>query len=132
MLPSSCYDEITMEDLQVLEENLKAIKENDLFLIPDAFYDKADSQEITALEYLYEREQNDVNTYLLDIISKEASTDNTYETVNKENCIGYVAFLNDLIEPEKEKICVYSSKDEIYKVRRYYIMQTESYDEYLS
>lgn len=68
---------------------------------------------------------------MLDIISKEASTDHNYEFISEQKNIGYVAFAKDILNPEKEKICVYDSENDIIKVKRYYIMQAKSYDEYL-
>ena len=130
MLPSTCYGQITVDDLCVLEKNLKAIREKDLFFVPDDFYSIKDTQKITALTFLYENEQDDVNTYLLDIISKEASTDRTYENIHKQEQTGYVAFANDDVETEKERICVHKSEEDVIKVKRFYMMQATSYDEY--
>lgn len=132
MLPSTCYDKITVEDLRVFEDNVNEIKKKDLFLIPNDYYYQRDSKNVTALEYLYERGQNDENTYLLDIISKEKPIDINYEWIEGQMNIGYVAFPKDLLDSEKERISVHSSKEDIVKVKRFYIMQTKTYEEYLS
>ena len=131
ILPSTCYGKITVDDLRVFEKNLNVIRAKDLFFVPNDFYYQKDLQNITALEYLYGNEQNDINTYLLDIISKEASTDNTYELISNQENVGYVAFAKDVLKPEKEKICVYDSENDIIKVKRFYIMKAKSYEEYL-
>lgn len=131
MLPSTCYDSITVDDLYVFEKNINAIKVKDLFFVPNDFYYQTDLHNVTALEYLYESEQNDVNTYLLEIISKEMATDTDYELISEQAYIGYVAFAKDSLNQEYEKICVYNSEDDIIKVKRFYIMQVKSYEEYL-
>lgn len=56
ILPSTCYGRITVDDVLVLEKNITCIKKKDLFFVPNDFYDNADEQNITALEYLYGNE----------------------------------------------------------------------------
>lgn len=131
MLPSTCYGEITVDDLRIFEENVNAIKRKDLFFVPNDFYYLADFRNMTALEYLYEGKQSDENTYLLDIISKEKVTDRKYDLIDKQKNMGYVAFVKDTLKPEIEEICVYKSKDDVVKVKRFYVMQTQSFEEYL-
>lgn len=131
ILPSTCYHKITVDDIFIFEKNLNAIKAKDLFFVPNDFYYQTDQQNITALDYLYGKEQNDESMYLLDIISKEAASDDKYESINEQDNIGYTAFTSDTLEPEKEKLCVYASEKDITKVKRFYIMQTKSYKEYL-
>lgn len=131
LLPSNCYGKIIAGDIFVLDEIITGVKLKDRFLIPVDFYDQSDENNVTAYEYLYGMEQNDASTYLLDIVSKEAHTDNTYEMIDGKNNIGYVAFASDHVEQEKEKICVYRSKEDIIKVKRFYIMGTNSYEEYI-
>ena len=48
MLPSTCYDKITVEDLRVFEDNVNEIKKKDLFLIPNDYYYQRDSKNVTA------------------------------------------------------------------------------------
>lgn len=132
LLPSVCYRNITVDGLLIFENNLTAIKKKDLFFVPHEFYDQKDNQDVTALEYLYDQEQSDASAYLLDIISKEPSTGEKYEVIAGQENIGYLAFAGEVPDAEKEKICVYDSGKDIVKVKRFYIIQTVSYNEYLS
>jgi len=131
LLPSACYEKITIDELFRLEENVDAVKRKDSFYVPDDFYVQIDEQNVTALDYLYGSEQNDVSTYLLDIISKEASSDLEYNFIDQQQDVGYVALAKNDLNLEREKICVYRSKNDIIKVKRFYIVQTKSYEEYL-
>lgn len=130
LLPANYYKNITLDDILILTEILDAIKLKDKFMVPDDFYREADKQNVTAYDYLYGNRQNDISRYLMELISKQSSSDYTYDLISSINYIGYVAFASEIIEPEKEKICAYNSKSDITKVKRFYIMQAMSYEEY--
>lgn len=130
LLPSDCYNNITIDDIFIFEKIINKIKLKDKFFVPKDFYEQTDKNTVSASDYLLNGSQTDESSYLREIIFKEASTDDGYDLISNKNHIGYAAFASDKIESGKEDICAYRSEKDVIKVKRFYIMQAISYEEY--
>ncbi len=129
-LPSTNYNGITPDGACVWAENIENIEINDNFYIPNEFYSIPDKDGVTATEFLY-GQTNDLNTYIMQIMSTKHHVENTYSSLENDDLIGYLAFPHDFIEDKKIKKCVHKSKRDILNVKRNYALKSNSYEEYV-
>jgi len=130
MLPSTGYRQITSEDAVLFEKNIATIGKNDSVYVPNEFYEKKDVDGITAVDFLY-GEQNDISMFLLETIRVLSSSERTYDDIDGMDGIGYVAFACDEIDDRQQAICVYRSSRDVVKVKRFYAILVNTYEEYI-
>ena len=138
MLPSKNYSEINQTDIFMLDLIESRIDSEEQILIPKEFYQKEDDNGVNATEYLFGQQQNDNSNFLCEIIGKQPLSEKTYEELQQEENIGYVAFQKE--EVFKKEITVQNvcknieestnENDDLLKVRRYYMIQVSSYEKY--
>lgn len=140
LLPSGDYRSITLDELKRLDDNLDFLQKNEKICIPKDFFDKADCNEITVYDYIFEEGQTDLTDYLMEIVSKQRHSDITYEELKEETEIGYLVIRHSDSLSGYENICVERTKDieeekyvevnDVIKVKRYYLEKVTSFEEY--
>lgn len=138
LLPSRNYRNIDIDEALTFEEKINHIRQNDRFLIPDAFYDEVDEEGVSAAEYLYLDEQNDINSFLQEIISKQKSCRETYEMINEMEEKGYVVISRKDAENADKELCVFDTKEtyesgivrnsDVLKVKRKFLFEADTYE----
>lgn len=139
MLPSQDYSAIDQTDIFMLDLIESRIDSEEQMIIPEEFYQKEDDNGVNAAEYLFGQQQNDISTFLYEIIGKKTLSAKTYEEVQQEENIGYVALQKeDVLKKEitVQNVCKNieestNQNDDLLKVRRYYMMQVNSYEQYI-
>lgn len=101
LLPSKKYKMINNEDLLDLNDSIIAVKENDRMFVPNEFYERADSDGINGVEYIYGKERSDLSDFLMEIISKQSSANINYKDIEQKEDIGYVLISQTDILPKK-------------------------------
>lgn len=138
LLPAQEYAKIKIEDLLELENVFQNVKKDDFAWVPNEFYDVVDKNGQTAVDYLYGAEENDLNAFLRDIVTKQSVCDDNYNDIAQKDEMGYIAFGSDTVEEEKQAICVQyvgisenKNDNDILKVKRNYIKKVRSYKQYV-
>lgn len=140
LLPSQDYFAIDQTDLFMLDLIESRIDSEEQMIIPEEFYQKEDDNGVNAAEYLFGRQQNDNSTFLYEIIGKKTVSAKTYRELQQEENIGYVAFQKeqDVLKKETtvQSVCknmedCTEQNDDLLKVRRYYMMKVDSYEQYI-
>lgn len=137
VLPSSNYQSINTDEAYEFGEKVEYLDRNEKIYVPDEFYDIADKNNITALDFLYGDEQSDLSDYFLEIISKQRSCQATYIEIKGKREYGYLPISRDDITEEIAHICVRNIKNveeekclrenDIIQIKRFYLKDVENY-----
>lgn len=138
ILPSKNYKDIDETDAYEFGEKVEYLNKNEKIYVPKDFYDVVDRNNVTALDFLYGNDQNDVSDYLLEIISKQKRCQDTYVEIDKdtEEC-GYLPISESDIPSQIAHICVKNIKEEeeekylkvsdVIRIKRFYLKKVEDY-----
>ena len=139
LLPSNNYHAITENEAYQFGEKVEYLERNEKLYVPDEFYDIADKNDITALDF-YGNEQGDISDYLLEIISKQRTCTESYKQINRKNEYGYLPIVKGDETAEIEDLCVDSIKDveedkclkvnDVTNIKRFYLKKVEDYNIY--
>lgn len=137
VLPSNSYRDINENDVYEFGEKVTYLNKTEKLYIPNEFYDKPDKNNITAAEFLYGMEQNDLSDYFLEIISKQKICQHTYIEIERKMEYGYLPIYENDIMKQNEQICVKSITDaeeekclrvnDIVRIKRFYLKRVEHY-----
>ena len=138
LLPSQNYREIDNDEALAFGERVSDIKKTDNFLVPDAFYDAVDREGVSGAEYLYLDEQNDINSYLQEVISKQKSCRETYDIINEMEMKGYAPISEKDVVNINRELCVCSTKEsyenkvvknsDAIEIKRRYLAKSGTYE----
>lgn len=138
LLPSRNYRNINNDEALRFGEKVDDIKKTDYFFVPDAFYDEEDEEGVSAAQYLYSDQQNDISSYLQEIISKQKSCRKTYETINEVEEKGYMVIARKDAENVDKELCVFETEEsyengivkrsDVLEVKRKYLAKSETYE----
>lgn len=140
ILPSGNYCEINANDAYEFEEKLRYLNTNEKVYIPDNFYDMADSNNITAMDFLYGGMQSDLSDYLSEIISKQRTCTDTYAEITKKTEYGFLPITKSDITGEIVHICIENVRDveeekclkvnDVIRIKRFYMNKVKNYEIY--
>lgn len=140
ILPSNNYHDISGNEAYEFGEKVEYLDRNEKLYVPDEFYDIADQNNVTALEFLYGNEQNDISDYLSEIISKQKTCAETYIEITGKNEYGYLPIVKrdtteeivhlcvDRIEDVEEDKCL--KVNDVINIKRFYLNKVEDYKIY--
>mgnify|MGYP004619944053 CR=1 FL=1 len=138
--PSENYCQITSGEAANLEKMVECLQNREKIFVPMEFWEKKDKLDISATDYLLVERQNDITDLLLETISKTKTCENSYEEIAEFDQKGYAVISKKDIEPKYESISVFNIDDkeenkkivvnDITKTKRYYLLQTNTYEEY--
>lgn len=141
ILPSNNYLEINESETYEFGEKVEYLDKNEKLYVPNEFYDIADINNITAMDFLYGNEQSDLSDYLSEIISKRKTCPDTYFEISRKTEYGYLPISKRDISEEIKHICVESVKNvekdkylkvnDVTKIKRFYIDKVNDYKEYV-
>ena len=136
ILPSKDYKDINEEDIFEFGEKAEYLNRTEKFYIPTEFYYISDKNNITALDFLYENDQNDLSDYFLEIISKQRTCQDTYIDIERKKEYGYLPICENDITEIITQICVKNVKDteeekylrvnDIIRIKRYYLKKVDN------
>lgn len=139
LLPSNNYYDICENDAYEFGEKVNYLNKNEKLYVPNEFYDRTDSNNMTAIDFLY-GEQSDLSDYISEIITKQKTCFDTYDTIDKNMECGYLPISKGDIPEEIEHICVKNIKDveeekclklnDVIKIKRFYIKRVKDYKIY--
>ncbi|MEY8430533.1 hypothetical protein AALC75_08415 [Lachnospiraceae bacterium 48-42] len=137
ILPSKDYKDINEEDIFEFGEKAEYLNRTEKFYIPTEFYYISDKNNITALDFLNENDQNDLSDYFLEIISKQRTCQDTYIDIERKKEYGYLPICENDITEIITQICVKNVKDteeekylrvnDIIRIKRYYLKKVDNY-----
>lgn len=140
LLPSKSYHDIDENEAYEFGEKAEYLCRNEKIYVPDEFYNISDQNDITAMDFLYGDNQNDISDYLMDVISKQKTSSDTYSEINNKKECGYLPITKNDISERKEHLCVVSIKDveedkclkvnDVIKIKRFYIKKIVDYKIY--
>ncbi len=137
ILPSRNYKGIDVDEAYEFGERIEYLEKKERVYIPEEFYNILDQKNITAFDFLYGSEQNDLSDYLLEIISKQKTCHDTYAELNGRTEYGYLPISEKDISAEALTISVVNIKDvkndksvqvnDIIRIKRFYLGKTDNY-----
>lgn len=137
ILPSKNYKGIDENNAYEFGEKVEYLNRTEAIFVPDEFYDVPDKNDITASEFMYGNEQNDISDYCLEIISKQRICQDTYAEICKRIEYGYLPISKGDVTVDIEPICVENIKDEeeekflrvndVIQIKRFYLRKIEDY-----
>lgn len=137
ILPSNNYRDISVNEAYKFGANIECLNKTEKIYVPNEFYDITDKNNVTAFDFLYGNEQNDLSDYLMEIISKQKTCINTYIEIQRKAEYGYLPISTNDITKEIARICVEKTEDEedeksikvndIIRIKRFYLKQVEDY-----
>lgn len=137
ILPSNNYHALTENEVFEFGEKVEYLDSSEKLYVPDEFYDRKDQNNITALDFLYGNEQNDLSDYLLEIISKQKTCSDTYDEISTKMEYGYLPISRRDWNEKIAHICVQSIKDEecdkylivndVIQIKRFYLKKAKDY-----
>lgn len=137
ILPSKSYKDIDEKDGYEFGEKAEYLNRTENLYIPDEFYNIPDKNNITAVDFIYENEQNDLSDYFQEIISKQKTCQDTYAEVERKSEYGYLPISENDVTEEITQICVKNIKEteeekcikvnDIIRIKRFYLKKTENY-----
>lgn len=135
ILPSNNYHALTENEVFEFGEKVEYIDSSEKLYVPDEFYDRKDQNNITALDFLYGNEQNDLSDYLLEIISKQKTCPDKYDKISTKMEYGYLPISRSDWNEKIAHICVQSIKDEecdkylivndVIQIKRFYLKKAK-------
>lgn len=138
--PSENYCQIISEEAVNLVKMVEYLQKQEKIFVPMEFWEKKDKFDISATDYLLGENQNDITDLLMETISKTKVCENSYKELTEFDQKGYAVISKKDIEPKYESISVFAIDDkeenkkivvnDIIKTKRYYILQTNTYEEY--
>lgn len=138
ILPSKSYEDVDENDVYEFGEKVEYLNRTENLYIPNEFYDVPDKNNITAVDFLYENEQNDLSDYFLEIISKQKTCQDTYIEIKRRTEHGYLPVSESDITEAITQVCVKSIKDteeekcirvnDIIRIKRFYLKNVENYE----
>lgn len=138
--PSENYCQITSEEAVNLVKMVEYLQKQEKIFVPMEFWEKKDKFDISATDYLLGENQNDITDLLMETILKTKACENSYKELTEFDQKGYAVISKKDIEPKYESISVFAIDDkeenkkivvnDIIKTKRYYILQTNTYEEY--
>lgn len=126
--PSKKYSDINSKDAIELEDVIKEINKKDVFYVPYQFYETNDEDNVSASDFLYGSNQNDMSTYIMEVLSKQKSTYDTYELINIKNEKGYVSISEGKFA---DRMLNVKSSNDIVGVKRFFLVKANGYDDYV-
>lgn len=137
ILPSSNYHDISENEAYEFGEKVEYLDRNEKLYVPDEFYDIADQNNVTALEFLYGNEQSDISDYLSEIMSKKKACTETYSEITGKNEYGYLPIVKRDTTEEIVHLCVdriedveeekYLKVNDVINIKRFYLNKVEDY-----
>lgn len=140
ILPSKNYHDISENEAYEFGEKVEYLDSNEKLYLPYEFYDIADQNNVTALEFLFGNEQCDISDYLSEIISKQKTCTETYTEISEKNEYGYLPIVKRDSTEQIVHLCVENIKDveedksvkvnDIINIKRFYLSKAEDYKIY--
>lgn len=140
LLYSKDYNGIDENEAYEFGEKAEFLCKNEKLYVPNEFYGKPDQYGITAMDFLYGDAQNDISDYLMDIISKQKTSSDTYSEIRNKKEYGYLPITKKDISEKKKHLCVVSINDveeekclkvnDVIKIKRFYIKKAVDYKIY--
>ncbi len=137
IIPSQDYRSIDVNTAYEFGDRIDYLERNENVYIPEEFYNISDQKNITAFEFLYGNEQNDISDYLLEMISKQKTCYDTYAEINERTECGYLPISEEDISVEIKPLCVMNVKDvekekciqvnDILRIKRLYLKKVDNY-----
>lgn len=137
ILPSKSYKDIDENGVYEFGEKAEYLNRTENLYIPDEFYNIPDKNNITAVDFIYENEQNDLSDYFQEIISKQKTCQATYAETERKTEYGYLPISENDVTEEIKQICVKNIKEteeekcikvnDIIRIKRFYLKKTENY-----
>ena len=140
ILPSCNYQDINENEACEFGEKVEYLEKNEKVYIPNEFYDISDKNNVTASDFLFGKEQNDISDYFLQIISKQKTCADTYIDIRERAEYGYLPISKSDISEEVKHICVqnivgteeekYIKVNDIIQIKRFYLKKVQDYQIY--
>lgn len=137
ILPSNNYQAIDENEAYMFGEKADYLDRNEKIYVPDEFYDIQDKNNITALDFLYGNEQNDISDYISEVISKRKTCTDTYAEIRGGVDYGYLTLSDEDITEEISHICVRNVRDkeegkcikvnDVVQIKRFYLSMVSDF-----
>lgn len=140
LLPSSSYHDIDEYEAFEFGEKVAYLCNNEKMYVPDEFYGISDKNGITAMDYLYGKAQSDISDYLMEVISKQKTSSDTYFEIKNKAEYGYLPITQKDLPDNSKHLCVMNIKNveedkclkvnDVIKIKRFYIKRVVDYKIY--
>ena len=132
LLPANDYSSISFEEALIFGDLVESICKKDSLIIPQEFYSYPDKNEISATEYLFKQEMDDVSQYLFDIVTKQLASVNDYrELVEKISQFqGSFTRLVNKVDMDGIDNYLIETENDIVKIKRTYIALVDNYEDF--
>lgn len=137
ILPSRNYKDINENDLYEFDVKVKYLNSAEKLYLPNEFYNMPDKNSMTATDFLYENEQNNLSDYFLEIISKQNTCQDTYKEIERKTEHGYLPISENDVTEKITQLCVINIKEteekkcikvnDVIQIKRFYLKRADNY-----